>query len=83
MVNLTLAPARKYFRFGDQHDYVVLDGGRCIGRIFRSPQAPEDHPWFWTITAVEQPPSVHSRGYSTNREQAMTDFKARWSATTV
>jgi hypothetical protein len=49
MVNLTLAPTRKYFRFGDQDDYVVLDGGRCIGRIFRSPQAPEDHPWFWTL----------------------------------
>src|SRR5262245_4200208 len=37
-------------------------------------------PWFWTITAREIPPSVDSRGYSATREQAMADFKARWSA---
>ena len=32
--------------------------GPVIGRIFRHPQAPEAQPWFWTITAREQPPSV-------------------------
>jgi hypothetical protein len=26
---------------GDENDYVVLDGGRVIGRIFLHPQAPE------------------------------------------
>jgi hypothetical protein len=29
----------------------------------------------WTITAREQPPSIHNRGYSATREQAMVDFK--------
>jgi hypothetical protein len=42
------------------------------------PQAPKDQPWFWTITAREIPPSVHNRGYSVTREQAMADFKMRW-----
>jgi hypothetical protein len=28
----------------------------------------------------ETPPSVHNCGYSASREQAMTDFKARWLA---
>jgi hypothetical protein len=37
-------------------------------------------PWFWTITAVEFPPSVYNKGYSATREQAMADFKARWLA---
>jgi hypothetical protein len=48
--------------------------------IMRHPQAPEEQPWFWTITAREQPPSVYNRGYATSREQAMRYFKARYVA---
>src|SRR5262245_54345054 len=60
-------------------DYIVRDRARnvVVGRIMLHPQAPKDQPWFWTITAREIPPSVHNRGYSTTREQAMTDFKTR------
>ena len=76
MANLALSPTRKYFGFGDKDDYVVLDGGRVIGRIVLHPQGPEGEPWFWTITAREHPPSIYSRGYSETREQAIQDFKA-------
>jgi hypothetical protein len=56
----------------------VIRLGPVVGRIMRHPQAPETQPWFWTITAREQPPSVYNRGYATSREQAMRYFKARF-----
>jgi hypothetical protein len=77
MANLFLAPTMRCFGIGDSNDYVVLEGGRVIGRILLHPQAPEGHPWFWTITSMEYPPSVYNKGYSATREQAMADFKAR------
>jgi hypothetical protein len=66
----------------DKDDYDVRLGdasGPVVGRIMRHPQAPEAQPWFWTITAREQPPSVYNRGYAASREQAMRYFKARCS----
>jgi hypothetical protein len=80
MANLRLAPTTRYFGIGDANDYVVLDGGRVIGRLMLHPQAPEGHPWFWGITAMEKPRSVYNKGYAATREQAMADFKARWLA---
>ena len=67
----------------DKYDHDVRLGdasGPVVGRIMRHPHAPEDQPWFWTITAREQPPSVYNRGYAASREQAMRYFKGRWLA---
>jgi hypothetical protein len=79
-----LVKARKS-RGGDHwspDDYDVRDShGKVVGRIMLHPQAPEAQPWFWTITAREQPPSVYNHGYAVSREQAMRYFKARWLTT--
>jgi hypothetical protein len=78
-MQLVLKKTGSHYRDGpwkaDDDDYVVLNGGLDIGRIFTSPQG---RPWFWTITAREYPPTIHGRGYSATREQAMQDFKAQW-----
>jgi len=65
-------------------EYDVCDrAGKVVGRIRRHPEAPEIHPWLWTITTREGPPSVHNHGYSGTREQALTDFEAGWAASIV
>ena len=80
---LVLVSARKSrgADYWDKDDYDVRLGnasGRVVGRIFRQPRAPKEQPWFWTITAREQSPSVYTRGYAASREQAMRYFKARY-----
>jgi hypothetical protein len=67
MTDLILTSTRRYFGFGDKNDYVVLGGGRVIGRIMLHPQAPEGHPWFWSITTVDKPLSIYNKGYSVER----------------
>jgi hypothetical protein len=75
-MNLILKTTRSQYGspFDDGNDFVVLHDGQVIGR----PQAPRRRPWFWTITAREKQPSIHNRGYSATREEAMADFKAQW-----
>jgi hypothetical protein len=80
---LVLVSARKSRGAGhwDKDDYDVRLGGGSgpvVGRIMRHPQAPEAQPWFWTITAREQPPSVYNRGYAASREQVIRYFRARY-----
>jgi hypothetical protein len=70
---LVLVSARES-RGADDWDKDVRLGegnGPVVGRIMRHPQASEGKPWFWTITAREQPPSVYNRGYAASREQAL------------
>jgi hypothetical protein len=79
-MNLILKFCSSYYGEPEsKDDYVVLNGRRqVIGRIMLHPQAPKDQPWFWTITAPEQPPSIDNKGYSATREEAMADFKKKW-----
>jgi len=78
MNSLILKPTGSHYG-GDwsDTDFVVLRDGEVIGRIMLHPQGPQGQPWFWTITTLEQKPSIHNRGYSARREEAMADFKAR------
>ena len=79
MTNPTLRPMNQYCSIGaDADDYVVLDGERCVGWIFKPTYASPSKPWFWTITDRRQPPSIHNKGYAATSEQAMANFKIQW-----
>ena len=68
MTTLILASTKRYFGFGDKDDRVVLYGGRVIGRIFLSPQAPAARNWMWTITVMDYPRTIlQSRLFSDTR----------------
>jgi hypothetical protein len=65
----------------DKYDYDVRLGdakGKVVGRIFNSPHAPKDCPWFWTITELPRRPV--DRGYVASRVEAMAEFKRYWDA---
>ena len=74
----TLVRANKN-RGGGDDDFDVCSGDRVIGRIVRHPQAPNEAPWFWAITAENRKPSLTDRGYAASREGAMAQFTAQWS----
>jgi hypothetical protein len=65
-------------RGGGDDDYGVCDGDKVIGRIVRHPQAPMEAPWFWVIIAQGRKRSLSDRGYAVSREQALAQFRARW-----
>ena len=78
MVSLILKKTgMHYARPSSDSDYVVLYDGQVVGRIMLHPRAPPDRPWFWSVTALDDPPP-DSHGYSTSREKAMTDFRLQW-----
>jgi hypothetical protein len=65
-----------------EDDFLVLDDtDRIIGRIVMRARSPKGRPWFWIITAREQPPSFskNNQGYSESCEQAMKGFEAQYS----
>ena len=75
---LTLVRATKtYDDEWSDDDYAVFDGGQCIGHIMRTPKAPRDRPWFWTVFASD-PHSIDDRGYTESRVQAIEALRARW-----
>jgi hypothetical protein len=62
----------------DRKDYVVMDDGREVGRIYEDRTLPELC-WYWSITVI----SAHHAGIKTSGrtatfETAKAEFQANW-----
>ncbi len=62
-----------------QLDYVVIEDGQMIGRMYEDPRAPADYRWFWSITEHVDPAlRISTNGRVPSLEEAKTIFKASW-----
>ena len=65
-------------RSGDDNDYNVLADGLVVGRIFVSPIAPKDAPWFWCLRYGYYWGQTPTHGTAATREAAMAAFAKSW-----
>ena len=62
----------------DGDDYNVLADGLVVGRIFVSPIAPKDAPWFWCLHYGYYWDQTPTHGTAASREEAMAAFAKSW-----
>lgn len=74
---LTLKPSG----LGAGDDYLVIEDGREVGRIYRSPSAPAGSPsWFWGNLRQPNMPG-RDRGWAVDMEAAKVAFRISWEQT--
>jgi hypothetical protein len=64
----------------DRQDYLVMDDGQVIGRIYAERYLPADVKWFWSITEYVHPAlGIRTHGRVGSLQVAMEQFKLSWS----
>ena len=65
----------------DRPDFLVIEDGKVIGRIYERRYAPADARWFWSITVIgAYRAGVATDGRTATFEQAKAQFKTSWLA---
>ena len=65
--------------YQDQLDYVVIEDGRTIGRLYEDEHALPELCWFWSIAVfVGYRPGVTTNGRTPSLEQAKAQFLENW-----
>jgi hypothetical protein len=72
---LALPPA-----YADRQDFLVIEDGQVIGRIYEDRYVPADVKWFWSITEYVHPAlGIRTHGRVGSLPVAMEQFKLSWS----
>ena len=63
--------------WGDD-DYDVICEAAVVGRVFLSPDGPQEQQWMWTVAHVYSEGRTPTHGYEATREAAMGAFAKSW-----
>jgi hypothetical protein len=58
----------------------VICEGAVVGRVFLSPDAPQDRQWMWTLAYGCREDRTPTHGYEPTREAGMAAFAGNWPA---
>jgi hypothetical protein len=73
---LILRTMKKHMGWEDaRDDYVVLDGERSVGRIYKDTTSPR---WIWSVNTSPYPAPPPNNGLTPTLEEAKREFKARY-----
>jgi hypothetical protein len=81
-VTLTLRPMNRHAELmgwstdWPPDDFLVLDQGRSVGRIYKEIQA--DPRWCWSINTSPYPAPVPHNGVTTTLDAAKQEFRTRY-----
>jgi hypothetical protein len=62
----------------NDEDFIVVEDGMVIGRIFKANEAPAGTPWMWTLIFPHHQGRSPTHGYEATREAAMAAFAKSW-----
>ena len=65
--------------YRDWADYIVLEDGRAVGRIYEDRHTLPNLRWFWSITVYVDPKqSVTTSGRAASLDEAKAQFLSNW-----
>ena len=77
---LTLRPAGLSSpAFADWLDYVIVEDGRDVGRLYEDRHSPPEYRWFWSITIYVNPMlGIVTSGRAPSLDEAKAQFLTNW-----
>jgi hypothetical protein len=65
--------------YRDLLDYVIVEDGRAVGRLYEDRNSKPEYRWFWSITVHVDPKLVmNTSGRAATLEEAKAQFLASW-----
>jgi hypothetical protein len=60
-------------------DYVIVEAGRTVGRLYEDHHSPPEYRWFWSITVYVNPMLGNTmNGRTATMDEAKAQFLASW-----
>ena len=65
--------------YRDWLDYVIVEDGRDVGRLYEDRHSPPEYRWFWSITIYVNPMlGIVTSGRAPSLDEAKAQFLTNW-----